>query len=155
MKPLRAAVLIFFAAYCVTQYAGKRLSPKGEFFPVFSWSLFSTVSEFHTDIGVEIARLGDQRFDPPVNYYEFPQTFPYAANRDTAVGKAAYQLAGLPRTEADFAAREIAFIQRFFPITDAVEFRIVALTYNPIERWRTGEIVERVVLSEHEKGQGS
>lgn len=155
MKTIRSTAIVFFAAYCVVQYAGKVHAPKGEYFPVFSWSLFSSVRDTYTDFTVEISRIGDQSFDPPVNYYALPKMFPRAKNRDTAVGKAAFQLAGFPLSQAQFEARENAFIGTFFPVTEAVDFQIVAVTYNPIKRWRTGEIIDRRVLSEHEKARGS
>ena len=155
VKSIRSAVFIFFAAYCVVQYAGKVQSPKGEYFPVFSWSLFSSVRDTYTDFTVEISRIGDQRFDPPVNYYDLPKVFPRAATRDTAVGKAAFQLATLGHSGSQYDARESAFIGTFFPVAEAVDFQIVAVTYNPIKRWRTGEIIEKQVLSEHVKASGS
>jgi hypothetical protein len=39
----KTLLIVFVAAYVAVAYAGGRHSPRGEYFPVFSWSLFTHV----------------------------------------------------------------------------------------------------------------
>ena len=157
MRPLRSSILVFFFAYTALQWAGKNYALKGEFFPVFSWSLFTTVEDDVVDIAVKVHQIGETKFDPPVDYYDLPQYFEYAAKRDTAVTKAASQLARVAEMNDHeaYKQREATFQSTFFDIREPVRFQLVLERFDPLDRWRSGTILKTVILSEHVKKQDS
>ncbi|MEL6518389.1 MAG: hypothetical protein AAFQ39_11775 [Pseudomonadota bacterium] len=149
MTQLRTAALYFFCAYFCIQIAGKLYAPKGEYFPVFSWSLFSIVRDDVYDVLVEVERVGDTVYSPPQNYYELGEVFPAAQRRDSGVLKAARLLTDSRHLPEQFAEREQEFIASFFQVEESIDFRIVLIRFDPLERWHTGQVTEWRVVSTH------
>jgi hypothetical protein len=56
----------FIASYVVVAYLGGKVSHRGEFFPVFNWSLFTHVSPVRGLLELYVVRVGDKTFDRPV-----------------------------------------------------------------------------------------
>lgn len=149
MNRLRASAILFFAAYSVVQYAGMKYAPKAEYFPVFSWSLFSEVRKDVFQLRVEVTRLGETSYDPPVDYFDMPDVFPHAASRDSGLIKAARNLRNAADDPDAYGDLEAAFATSFFAVPERVDFQIVRIRFNPVEHWRTGAVSDRQVLSEH------
>lgn len=91
----RNGFFLLFLVYLLVAALGMKFHERKEFFPVFSWSLFTYVWEHAWGYEVEITRIDDQVFDPPRNYFEFPHVFAFAAMRDNAVVKAASAFASV------------------------------------------------------------
>lgn len=143
----KTLVLLFFITYGLVQCAGQLTSPRREYFPIFGWSLFSTATNPDNSLEVEILRIGDTKFAEPVNFFELDAYFEAASSRSTNVLKSAGRVLNLHR--GDPAAAEAA--RRVFEITYfgaqvTVDYQFVAVTYDPIERWRTGKVLERQLV---------
>ncbi|MEL6645787.1 MAG: hypothetical protein AAFQ79_17785 [Pseudomonadota bacterium] len=139
----------FFGAYFAVQLAGKNFAHKGEYFPVFSWSLFSIVKNDVHDVVVEVTRVGDEIYSPPRNYYSLGEIFPAAQRRDSGVLKAARFLTVSRSDPERFAEREQEFIASFFQVDEEVDFQIMVIRFDPLERWHTGHVTERHFSTAH------
>ena len=152
MARLRASALSLILIYAVFQYAGLQFSAKREYFPFFSWSLFTKVRKDVFRSTIEITRVGDTVYDPPVGYYDLPDVFPLAQERDSGLLKSVGNMSkAAERPDAADTYREVeeALITTYFAIPEPVEFQIVRIRINPMRHWRTGEVTESVVMSEH------
>lgn len=149
MKPLKKAAAYFFSAYLVLQWAGFAYAPKGEFFPVFSWSLFSVVKNDVRDIVVEVTKVGDREYSPAVNYYQLDEVFPAAKKRDSGLLKAARRLASTSPNSPAYEERENEFMASFFDIEQEVAFQLAVIRFDPLERWHSGNLVDRRLISTH------
>ncbi|MDU8913933.1 hypothetical protein [Aestuariicoccus sp. MJ-SS9] len=143
---LKSLILIFFVSYAILQYAGRVYSPRGEYFPVFSWALFTSVRKTPWELVIEVAQIGDRKFDPPALYFELPNIFPHARARDITATKMARQLwvaemRGLP-SRHDL---EKVLKRRYFKIDEPVVFHISAIRYDSLVRYKTGEILDRKI----------
>lgn len=146
MKRLKNSIIFFFTAYLIVQGTGKLFANQGEYFPVFSWSLFTDVRNERDAVIIEITRIGEQTFDPPRNYYELPSLSRYAAVRSPSPKKAAWPLVKIRSDPAEFQIRLERFNAAFFDVSEEVEYQIVGVNYNPILRWRTGEVNRRWIV---------
>lgn len=144
----KLAILIFFIAYSLVQCAGQYASSRGEFFPVFSWSLFTGAVNPRAELEIEILRIGETEFPEPVNYFDLDEYFERAKRRSSSVLKSAGRV--LRRHHEDPAAAESdrrVFERAYLGDQALVEYQFVALTFDPVARWRTGEVIDRRVLA--------
>ncbi len=81
------AVPTFIAIYVVVAVIGGMRSPRGEYFPVFNWSLFSYIAESRTLPEIYVTRIGDKSFVPAKPYSDLGEYFETARNRSTNVRK--------------------------------------------------------------------
>lgn len=140
-------ILFFFIAYFVVQCAGQMNSSRGEYFPVFGWSLFTEVINPRWAVELEIIRIGDTVFPEPVNFFELKDYFSAAAARSSDVNKTAVQILNrLEREPEAAAALRRVFERRHFSDHAQVEYQFVIVKFDPIVRWRSGEVIERHVV---------
>lgn len=134
-----AALMTFFVCYVVVAVAGSNFATRGEFFPVFSWSLFSRVENPKVDWRVLIHRIGQERFDPPKNFYALTDRFPLARNRSTDASKTTRLFGYGIYHELDTVeeTREV-FEKRLFQDQPDVEYEMLLTRFDPLERWRHG-----------------
>lgn len=140
-------ILFFFLSYSVVQCAGQFGTTRGEYFPVFSWSLFSGVQNPTWALEVEVTRIGEIELAEPTNFFHLGEHFPDAKQRTSGLLKSVGRFYRLSHLEPE-AARDMkrSIEQTYFPGHQRVEYQIVAVTFDPIKRWRTGEIQERTIV---------
>ena len=147
-KAKKFAILLFFIFYTLVQCAGQFTSSRVEYFPVFSWSLFSEVPRYWSAIEVEILRIDETEFQQPKNFFDLDEYFDHAKGRSSDVVKSAVQLARLHhRNPPEGERMRRTFEESYFSGHDVVEYQLVAVRYDPVLRWRTGEVVRRKVLA--------
>ncbi len=56
-------------------YAAGRHSPRGEYFPAFSWSLFTYACPVRGLLELHVRRIGDRTFDASLKYFELDDYF--------------------------------------------------------------------------------
>lgn len=131
-------VLTFLgAAFCVGLAAGA-LSEDGEYFPLASYSLFSIVPNVKKEYGVRIHEYGGRRIEPAL---PFQQAGHLGLEADSINAFYLVQRVGAAYTRGRVASGErwrYLFERDFF--YDAVQYEIVLLRYDPLERWATGRI---------------
>lgn len=145
------ALLIF---YFFGGLATKRI---GEVFPVFHWALFASFSEEVTRYEVRVVEQDGQRFDPPLRLQETEEYSQWmAASHDIYhTPKVIRYFGATYEAGREARAEELraAFERNFLP-GDEVRYQLVKLTYNPLERYRTGAVQEASVLGEFSKTYG-
>ena len=123
---------------------GIKAHPSRELFPFFTWSLFSWVPETRQLYVVEITRLGDQTFDPPIAMEDVPRF----ADRATLAYKA---IQALGRAGGTDPARRATFEGRYLRGED-VAYRLLRVRFAPLERWQTGRTISSEVIAENATG---
>ncbi len=83
----RNVISVLVVVYTLIAVVGNIAAPKGEFFPFFSWSLFSHVPDEWHGFELEITALDGAPLAAPVNYFELGEHFDYAARRSMHVVK--------------------------------------------------------------------
>jgi len=119
---------------------GAKTHPSKELFPFFTWSLFSWVPDVRHLYVVEITRLNGETFDPPLEMQEIPQF----ADRTTLAYKAIQELGRSGGSDPD---KRATFEARYLK-GQAVDYRIVRNSFEPLERWHTGQDSSIEVLAE-------
>lgn len=128
----------------------------GEFFPVFNWSLFSAVDRPSWTLELEVTKIGNRAFDPPMAYFELPDIFPDATWSGTTFVKALKAMVKLQQTDPSRAKdRRRAMERGFLSIGQPVEYRIVSHLNEALERRKTGEILDTYVWGEWRYEGGS
>lgn len=120
---------------------GVKTHPTRELFPFFTWSLFSWVPHVRHLYIVEITRLGDEVFEPPIDMQSIPQfedqtTLAYKTIQD------------IGRTGGNNPDKIATFEARYLKNAD-IDYRIVRLSFEPLERWQTGQASASWVVAEH------
>lgn len=144
----------FFSAYVGVAFAGYFFSPYREYYPVFSWSLFSQVPDLRTQLEVVVHRIGDREFDPPVPYERLGDEFPAARGRDSgpakSVGRLGRALIAMP--ERVDAQRRVTEAWLFDNRSD-VEYELRLVAFRPLERWRDGTTVREKTIGRFRTGE--
>jgi hypothetical protein len=122
----------------------------GEVFPFFNWSLFSYASPEVSDAVALIHSVNDQELETPQSLYDLPEFFNTAARHDVRFAKVVerYALAKVKGETENAQAARALMEDHYMKDAHDVEYSIGVLTYDPIKRYRTRE-----VISVHELGR--
>ncbi len=148
---LKLGIAAALIGYSVVAVAGNLFAPRGEYFPFFSWSLFSDVPAERSTFELYIVRIDDTAFDEPRNFFDLPEYFEAARRRSSTVSKATKGLGrALLWAPEDVAAVRAVFEEQLVREHAQVEYAIARVAYRPLDRWRTGaferyEVVGRFV----------
>ena len=135
-------------AYLVLAVAGNQLSRDGEWFPVFSWSLFSEVYAHGWATRLEIIAIDGQPLDPPAYYRTLSAVFPNADKAPVSFNKLLSNIAHDHNAGAPNEDRLRKLKDTYLAQSDSVEWRIVRLVTDPIEHYKTGAIATRYIWLE-------
>jgi hypothetical protein len=122
-----------------------RAKDKREVFPAFHWFLFHSVPLHQTEYTIEVTSAGGRALDPPVNY----QLWDGTVEPDSATLWRLIQIANTYRNQGKLDdANEIKsrYETQFF-IGREFGYDLYKLSYNPLERWKTGEAEKAYILS--------
>ena len=148
---LRLGITAALVGYAVIAVIGNLLAPRGEYFPFFSWSLFSDVPAERSTFELYIVRSGYTVLVEPKGFFELPEHFEAARRRSSTVSKATKGLGRALLWATDDAAAVRAVFEELLVREHAeVEYAIARVAYRPLDRWRTGaferfEVVGRFV----------
>ena len=113
---------------------------EGETFPIFSWSLFSTVAQpTSSDAAVLMLEIDGRQFEPPLDFMSSFEIVPHAGNITVY-----YVIQGMARETLDDAAggsagkyRNLFEHQYLNFYKRRIRYELVQRSYDPIERWKT------------------
>lgn len=146
LKLRKNGFFLLFLLYALIATLGMKFHERKEIFPVFSWSLFTYVWEYAWGYEIEITRVDDQVFDPPKNYYELAHIFPHAASRSPGPKKAASALGKANKDDPARLDELRAVIEtRYLRGPERVDYNIVFVFFEPLERWHTGKVSGAIV----------
>jgi hypothetical protein len=144
----------FIASYVVVAYLGGKVSHRGEFFPVFNWSLFTYVSPVRGLLELHVVRVGDKTFDRPVNYFELDSYFETARNRSTDVKKTLERLVAAHQrkdTETESTLRAVLEHQHLSG-HGRVVYEIRYVIFSPVDRWLNGTVMRQQLIARFDTG---
>ena len=147
-RRLKNAISAGLLAYLILAVAGNQLSRDGEWFPVFSWSLFSEVYAFGWATRLEIVSVDGQRLDPPDYYRNLGEIFPNATKATVSFNKLLTRIAHDHNDGAPNQDRLRKLRDGYLSNAKSVEWRIVRLVTDPSEHYKTGAIAKRYIWLE-------
>jgi hypothetical protein len=150
----KAFVALFVTTYVTVASLGGRMSPQGEFFPVFNWSLFTHVHPSRGLLELYVIRIGDKTFDQPVNYFELDSYFETARVRSTDLKKTLSRYAAAKRTRDTRAMAKLRAVIEGQHLSGhgRVEYEIRYVVFRPIDRWLHGKIERQRVVARFDTG---
>lgn len=141
MDRLKLGIAAALVGYTVIAIAGNLFAQRREYFPFFSWSLFSDVPAERSTFELYIFRVGDTPFDQPVNFFDLPDHFKAARVRSSTVSKAAKSLGrALLWTSDDVDSARAVFEGHLLREHAEVDYAIVRVAFRPLDRWHTGAL---------------
>jgi len=149
-KVARLFPLFIAGFYILVAFYSARLDSRPELFPFFNWSLFSSSSGDRNEYALLVRSVDDKPLAQPRLYYDMKETFMHARQRDINVSKVVQELgSALHQKKPGLADEKRRMIeQRFMADAPRVQYDLVMLSFDPIERLKTGKIQkERVVAS--------
>jgi hypothetical protein len=149
-RAFRLFPLLMVGFYILVTFYGARLDSRPEIFPFFNWSLFSSSSGERNEYALLIRGVEGQSLAKPQLFYDMKGTFMHARQRDVNVSKVVQELgSALHQNKPQLAYEKRRMIEeRFMADVQDVQYDLVMLTFDPIERLDTGKIKnERVVAS--------
>ncbi|MDX1502672.1 MAG: hypothetical protein R3325_09950 [Thermoanaerobaculia bacterium] len=146
LRRLRRRLIAIVACYAIAGPVSQKAIPGvDEVFPFFGWSLFSRVPNLQTRYEVEILAHRGRALPEPVPFLRAGTPLVrgdrYVAHKVIAKLAQAHQ-----EGEADEARRLRRLLESNY-LARRVEYRLVAESFEPLARWRRGEIRERRVLA--------
>ncbi|MEM1343533.1 MAG: hypothetical protein AAGI34_03000 [Pseudomonadota bacterium] len=142
----RSYIGLLLVAYVVIAIHGDLYSKNKEWFPFFSWSLFTRTHFIAHDAVLEIVSADGKRFDPPVDYFKLPELFSPAAANSASVVKLTRKMAGRHYGGKDLSELEARLNNVYLNDVDTVHWQLVHVVHYPIERYRSGQTLRRTVL---------
>ncbi|WP_136661330.1 hypothetical protein [Nitratireductor sp. XY-223] len=145
---------VFLACYTFVAMLGSGLSSRAEFFPVFSWSLFTYVSDTRVLCELDVISVDGEELPAPTQFYDLPEYFPAALSRDIRLLKTLQRacVARIEGNEAEFDALRRVIENSFLSARRNVRYKLLTRTYNPIDRWRDGTVMSTKLLGEFQTG---
>jgi len=151
---LKITIAMFVVVYGIVAYQGGAKSERGEYFPVFNWSLFTYVKSVRGLTELHVKRIGAHEFERPVNFFELDEYFPTASARSSDLKK---NLERLVRARARGDQAQVATLRKLIETRHlsghgSVEYALVYVVFSPVERWKTGRTMRESVIAQWETG---
>lgn len=133
------------------------LNPRGhaEFFPFFNWSLFPQTTNSRIDWTLLIRSVDGQAIDPPLFYFDMKDTFSDAQTGNATLMKLVRRLGVAATRDDQTAVVELRQIVEGTFMRDAlqVEYDLVLVHYDPIQRLRSGTVDAIETIASYTKGE--
>jgi hypothetical protein len=147
---LRGWVAFFLAGYFVLGLATAML-PQQEVFPVYSWFLFPLVPGQQTRYALRLREARGQKFAAPLLYQDAEG---FVANpHSVTVDELVQQLGLAVKTErADEQQRLRQVLEKNY-LPSQCQYELVAIVFDPLVRWRTGQYEIRPIAQYQSSGE--
>lgn len=153
LRRLRRRLALLVVVYFFAGGASQKLIPGvDEILPFYGWSLFSKVPNEDSRYVLLVRRHEGREVDPPVPFMQAPPEI-VAGNR--YIGRKVIQRLGRAIDEGE--TERVAELRRLLEsshLHGRVRYQIVYERYDPLEKWRTGEDLERRSLGRFRSGEG-
>jgi len=152
-KAVRLFPLLVVGFYVFIAFYGARLDSRPEIFPFFNWSLFSSSSGDRNEYALRVRSIDGQALAKAQLFYDMKDTFTHARQRDINVSKVTQELgSALHQNKPQLAYEKRRMIEeRFMSDAHEVEYDLVMLHFDPIERLETGKIQDERVVASYRK----
>ena len=152
-KAVRLFPLLVVGFYVFIAFYGARLDSRPEIFPFFNWSLFSSSSGDRNEYALRVRSIDGQALAKAQLFYDMKDTFTHARQRDINVSKVTQELgSALHQNKPQLAYEKRRMIEeRFMSDAHEVQYDLVMLHFDPIERLQTGKIRDERVVASYRK----
>mgnify|MGYP000878748295 FL=1 len=152
-RVFRLFPLLVVGFYILVAFYGARFDSRPEIFPFFNWSLFSSSSGDRNEYALLVRSVDGQPLAKPQLFYDMKDTFLHARQRDINVSKVTQELgSALHQNKPQLAYEKRRMIEdRFMADAHEVEYDLVMLHFDPIERLQTGKIQDERVVASYRK----
>ena len=125
-----------------------------ELYPFFNWSLFSRSAAQRGDVTLMIRSLNGETLERPQLLYDMKHGLVAAKRKDAILIKIIDRLwSAIKRGDQATAERLRSVIEtRFLSDARSLEYDLVRIQYNPIDRLQTGDIDQIDVLASFKTG---
>ncbi len=147
-RRLSLLILIYFFAGSASQ---KLIPGVDEIFPFFGWSLFSKVPNLDQRYDLLLEAQSGSSEEAAISFFHAPGSL-VTGNR--YIGRKVIQKLGKAhdRGEAQQVRELRALLEQNY-LLGKPRYRLVFESYHPLEKWRTGENLERRQLAIFESGE--
>src|SRR5690606_11447245 len=121
--------------------------PPYERYPFFNWQLFSYIPNPKDDFSIEVYRIGEYVYDPPLQYSEMRELFRSVDADPTEYLPIIRQLAGAVRdNDHRSMAQHRASLEAIFR-GQPFSYGVLSVHLDPITYWETGTYEEMRVMA--------
>jgi hypothetical protein len=124
-----------------------------ETFAFFNWSLFSQTSDKRQDVVAIVRSIDGYPLAAPAYFYDMQDTFAAAKARDTRFAKTLDRLAFAVLTNdsaIEQGTRKLVE-QHYMREVGDIEYEVAIISYNPLDRYRSGQVDSFQVLRSYSK----
>ena len=121
-----------------------------EFYPFFSWSLFSYTHSIRNDVAILVRKIDGNTLAKPTSYYNLPARFTHFPGGKVRMRKMLSDIyaANVNQDRAHQNRLIRKYENIYFRSANSVEYQFSVIRYEPIERLKTGKF--EVVRTIHE-----
>jgi len=144
---LKRFLLFFGFAYLLSVLVIHFYLKKREIFPLFTWSLFSTTpSSQKMDIGLYVTEIDGERIDPSLDFMVSRSRFNYAGDITAyhVIQKLGHAI-NRKNEEREQSFRGLVEKKYLKSAQSDISYQIVQRTYDPVERWKKGTVMIRIL----------
>jgi len=144
-------LVAFVAAYSIVAAWGGAVSRRGEFFPVFNWSLFTHLYPMQELAELHVLRAGGEPIQGSTSYYDLHYLFESARVRSSLVAKTVSQLRYALLREDHLESERLRRIieTRFLGGQGRVEYEVRVVRFMAVDRWKHNRIIDQTVLAHY------
>jgi hypothetical protein len=143
-RRIKLAIAMLFLVYAIIAVAGDRFAPRREYFPFFSWSLFSDIPEQRSTFELYIHRVNQEAYDEPRNFYELREYFRAARRRNSTIAKSVKAVGrALARGEEQADHLRSVLEDQLLAEQASIDYEITRVVFRPLDRWQHGELIRR------------
>lgn len=136
----KRAVLSFLILYACAGFLAN-LAPRGEVYPFFSWSLFSAIPNQIKMYTIEISRIGNTYYDPPLLFSETKFLFDRIGQSPTQYLGPIQGLGYAIDERGDIEAKQNVVAKMFS--SDTYTYTVYYVVYDPLELYTTGDYTRK------------
>ncbi|MDX8513513.1 hypothetical protein [Mesorhizobium captivum] len=124
-----------------------------EFYPFFRWNLFSASAEIRGDSVIIIKEIGGVPLAKPTIFYDLGPYFAAARTKDVRLAKLLDNLVRAERSGDHAVSDHLTSVinETFMPDQAQVKYDVAVITYNALQRYRTGEILKTSIIKSTDK----
>jgi hypothetical protein len=148
----RTLLVIMLLAYPLLAVFGPQQG-RAEFYPFFSWNLFSRSLPFRRDAILLVNEVDGRRLDRSTAFYDLGEFFAAARTKDIRLAKMIDNFLAAERSGDSALSEHLLDVIRntFMSEVTTAKFDIGYINYNVLNRYRTGEIGSVDVVRSAEK----
>lgn len=140
-------LVVYFLIGMANEYIGEKILNSGtEWYPVFSWDLFSVIPNEQDNFLMSIRYIGSDKYDPPREFRETEDLFVSQGISPTEYAPIIEKLGeAVMRNDKDALAKHLKKIEGIFSGLP-YGYDIYEVIYDPVDFWKDGTYKQRELI---------